>query len=129
MGKVIYNENGDILRYASGKLVTLDTPLSDGEFELESDLIPKDIENYKVVNGEITRKSDSELQAITDAIKLGFFRQKRDNLLSQSDWTQFNDSPLTDTKKQEWATYRQALRDLPANTTDPRNPTWPTKPS
>ena len=27
-----------------------------------------------------------------------------------------------------WKTYRQALRDLPAKTTDPTNPTWPTKP-
>jgi len=24
--------------------------------------------------------------------------------------------------------YRQALRDLPANTADPANPVWPTKP-
>ena len=30
--------------------------------------------------------------------------------------------------KTPWATYRQALRDLPANTSDPANPTWPTKP-
>ena len=29
----------------------------------------------------------------------------------------------------EWKTYRQSLRDLPANTSDPANPTWPTKPS
>ena len=27
-----------------------------------------------------------------------------------------------------WSNYRQALRDLPANTDDPANPTWPTKP-
>jgi len=27
-----------------------------------------------------------------------------------------------------WATYRQALRDLPANTADPLNPVWPTRP-
>jgi hypothetical protein len=25
--------------------------------------------------------------------------------------------------------YRQALRDLPANTTDPENPVWPTAPN
>jgi len=55
-------------------------------------------------------------------------RYTRDLLLTKSDWTQFNDSPLTDAKKQEWATYRQALRDLPANTDDPSAPLWPTKP-
>lgn len=64
-----------------------------------------------------------------NGLDLQALRSQRDELLSQSDWTQFNDSPLDNTKKQEWATYRQALRDLPANTTDPANPTWPTKPS
>ena len=39
-------------------------------------------------------------------------------LLSMSDWTQAADSPLTNSKKAEWATYRQALRDLPASYTD-----------
>ncbi|NBP87864.1 MAG: hypothetical protein EBU59_05025, partial [Planctomycetia bacterium] len=34
------------------------------------------------------------------------------------------DSTLTD----EMRDYRQALRDLPANTVDPANPVWPTKP-
>jgi len=56
-------------------------------------------------------------------------RKDRDKALVASDWTQFNDSPLTDAKKQEWATYRQALRDLPANTDDPANPVWPIQPS
>ncbi len=47
-------------------------------------------------------------------------RGRRTMLLQQSDWTQFADSPLTDSKKAEWATYRQALRDLPANNPDPK---------
>ena len=60
---------------------------------------------------------------------IGALRHMRDILLRESDWTQFTDSPLTDSKKTEWKTYRQQLRDLPANTSDPDNPTWPTKPS
>ena len=40
-------------------------------------------------------------------------RTERDRLLVESDWTQSPDSPLTDEKKKEWATYRQSLRDLP----------------
>jgi len=55
-------------------------------------------------------------------------REDRNKALIASDWTQFNDSPLSGVKKQEWATYRQALRDLPANTDDPQTPAWPTKP-
>ena len=55
-------------------------------------------------------------------------RRTRNSLLTESDWTQMPDSPLTDAKKAEWAIYRQALRDLPSSTTDPSNPTWPDKP-
>tara|TARA_R100001460_G_scaffold106168_1_gene153450 strand:+ start:303 stop:521 length:219 start_codon:yes stop_codon:yes gene_type:complete len=40
------------------------------------------------------------------------FRQIRNVKLARCDWTQAPDSPLSDTKKAEWATYRQALRDL-----------------
>lgn len=39
--------------------------------------------------------------------------EKRNNKLIASDWTQMPDSPLSAEKKAEWATYRQALRDLP----------------
>ena len=56
-------------------------------------------------------------------------RIKRTKKLLDSDWTQGNDTPLGSSKKTEWATYRQALRDLPANTSDPKNPTWPSEPS
>ncbi len=41
-----------------------------------------------------------------------WFRQVRNNKLFKSDWTQTIDSPLTESKKTEWATYRQQLRDI-----------------
>ena len=56
----------------------------------------------------------------------GIFRQERDRLLAASDWTQVPDAPVD---RLAWAEYRQALRDLPANTTDPRNPVWPAVPA
>jgi len=55
----------------------------------------------------------------------------RDSLLNESDWTQMPDSPLTDAKKTEWATYRQSLRDAPvanASITNIDDAVWPTKP-
>ena len=55
-------------------------------------------------------------------------RYDRDELLADCDWTQMPDSPLTDAKKQEWAVYRQQLRDMPS-TADPENPTWPSQPT
>ena len=63
---------------------------------------------------------------------IGALRHLRDVLLRESDWTQFTDSPLSDSKKAEWVTYRQALRDIPANNssvTDLDQVSWPTKPS
>jgi hypothetical protein len=42
-----------------------------------------------------------------------FMERTRLNLLSQSDWTQVVDSPLSDELKAEYKVYRQALRDLP----------------
>jgi len=63
---------------------------------------------------------DGEAVVRTDNI-LDILRLKRDALLTESDWTQVNDSPLSDTKKTEWSTYRQALRDLPSQYTDSDN--------
>lgn len=57
------------------------------------------------------------------------FKNNRTQLLYDSDWTQGADSPLSDAKKAEWATYRQALRDLPTSTTDYDNVNYPTQPS
>ena len=53
-------------------------------------------------------------------------RAKRTSLLKDSDWTQLPDIPQT--IKDTWATYRQALRDLPQQSGFPNNITWPTAP-
>ena len=55
-------------------------------------------------------------------------RTTRDHELHQSDWTQANDSPLSNVEKEEWAAWRRALRDLPSATAQPDNPVWPEKP-
>ena len=56
-------------------------------------------------------------------------RDKRNNLLKQSDWTVLPDSPIAD--KTAWQTYRQELRDLTNGLTTVEQVeavTWPTKP-
>lgn len=51
-------------------------------------------------------------------------RIHRDALIAKTDWWVAADRTPT----AEQLAYRQALRDLPANTVDPENPVWPTKP-
>ena len=81
-------------------------------------------------NNEIQRRKDLDDEYINSSTFLWMkLRSERDNLLLSSDFTQLGDIGLSESKKTEWINYRQALRDLPANTSDPANPTWPTKPS
>lgn len=53
-------------------------------------------------------------------------RQQRDRLLAASDWTQVSDAPVD---QAAWATYRQALRDVPQQAGFPDNITWPEVPA
>ena len=64
-----------------------------------------------------------ELEA---AEPMRLLRIERDKKLQESDWRATID--YQGTKQNEWLTYRQALRDLPADTEDASNPTWPTPP-
>ena len=81
--------------------------------------------NAKQVNLETLQIED---RVITFDV-MEYLRIKRRHELVACDWTQGADSPLSDAKKTEWATYRQALRDLPTTTyTDIDDIVWPTKP-
>ena len=51
-------------------------------------------------------------------------RNQRDRLLSDTDWMALSDNTITP----EWATYRQALRDITGQTGFPYDVVWPTKP-
>lgn len=57
-------------------------------------------------------------------------RAKRNKLLTASDWTQMNDSPLNNEMKTAWATYRQELRDVTdlANWPNIAEDDWPIEP-
>lgn len=91
----------------------LTTIYPDGTTEIR-DLTPEEL-------AEIEANTDKASESAWRALRL-----HRDVLLKESDWTVLGDSP---TPTAAWKTYRQALRDLPANTTDPFNPVWPTPPS
>lgn len=93
----------------------------------------------KCVSGSYHYVGDARYRLGDDYDRTIFFenvRGERNFLLNQSDWTQFQDSPITGSKLTEWQTYRQELRDLPSTITytsqsedtDIR-PYLPTKPS
>lgn len=53
---------------------------------------------------------------------------ERNALLYQSDWTQIPNNPLTPAKQEEWAIYRQELRDITKQPGYPFNVIWPVQP-
>ena len=82
----------------------------------------------KFIAGPVFANNDEEAayRAQVDASTAAQARIDRNVKLAESDWTQLSDSSV-DTAA--WATYRQALRDLPSTDGWPHNITWPTKPS
>lgn len=52
-------------------------------------------------------------------------REQRNQLLKDSDWTQISDYDLGIENKEQWALYRQELRDLPDNQLNPFDIQWP----
>lgn len=83
-----------------------------------------------VITGEIKRSALSIGQINQREIQRQEFaastvRDDRNAKLSESDWTQVADAPVD---KAAWATYRQALRDIPSQAGFPNEVTWPTEP-
>ena len=80
---------------------------------------------YKVVDGVHTYNTEPISIPVEQLYES--LRRQRDKLLLECDWTQLSDAPLSEEKKQEWANYRQQLRDLP-ETVDINNIVYPEKP-
>ena len=68
------------------------------------------------------------IDGLHPVIKWAEIRKYRDYLISQTDWTQMPDAPLSNEKKAEFATYRQALRDIPQDVGNPDDVVYPDKP-
>ena len=77
---------------------------------------------------QVADMSAEEIQAAKDSA-MAQLRSTRNALLLACDWTQMADCSIS--KKTEWATYRQTLRDFPTTVSDarttidwPHNPDW-----
>jgi len=82
----------------------------------------------KLVNGTLLNMTDAELtnlsSSVLDPDAEMLTRSKRNRLLSDTDWMALSDNTMTP----EWASYRQALRDITEQEGFPYSVTWPTKP-
>ena len=63
--------------------------------------------------------SDPSSNAVSNSSFWSMFRSMRNGDLMMCDWTQLPDAKLTDVERAAWTEYRQKLRDLPNNVTDP----------
>lgn len=85
------------------------------------------------VNGKWTWKwsiseMDDEAKAAKDAEAAKGVRATRDAKLAECDWLVIKAAETGVALAADWAAYRQALRDVPAQAGFPHNVTWPAKP-
>lgn len=69
---------------------------------------------------------DADGIAAVDEVQAKNVREQRNAKLAACDWTQLTDAPLNSSV---WATYRQALRNVPAQAGFPWEVTWPVEPN
>ena len=79
--------------------------------------------NYKVIEG----RHSYSLFVPNQQEVLENIRTTRNALLLESDWTQVEDSPISEEKKAEWKNYRKTLRDITI-VDDLKEINWPKKP-
>ena len=124
MEYTVYDSQGNFKR-SMMTLANEPSDIVDGEVWFEG----KYSTYSRVEGGVVVEASEAEIdanqQAEAEALLWRELRIRRSKLLAQCDWTQVSDAPVDQTA---WATYRQELRDLPSNTTDPSNPIWPQPP-
>jgi hypothetical protein len=110
-----------------------DEYLIEGRAQVDDDSLVEAVDLYEYDNGvlslivgweDIKAARDAQESAAMTVRTMGEMRSERNRLLADSDFSQLPDAPVN---RDEWATYRQALRDLPS-TVDINNPVFPTKP-
>lgn len=129
MKAVIYRvSDGRVVGFKDCLEQDIQTSLAEGCSYLETtEDIPFPELRYKhVLNGILQDLPSDQKETEVLAAEWKKLKKTRKTLLNQSDWTQVPDAPVD---AAAWAVYRQQLRDLPANTTDPRNVVWPEPPS
>jgi len=112
------------LQYDSSNEFFIQGMYADNKYYIENNqaiLIPLPPNEYCVFNYNTKQWVDPR----TNETQWIIIKSQRNTLLAESDWTQLPDVSITN--KDQWITYRQALRDITTQT-DPFNIVWPSKP-
>lgn len=103
-----------------GGIVTEKRPYKQDESYI---LAPEDVvPGFVFQDGEFTAPSPSHEDLWLE------IRRKRDALLSACDWTMLTDAPVSESVRNDWGVYRQMLRELPNNYSDPNDVVFPDAP-
>ena len=119
---------GDILRILIAPVEILKMNIASTEGYVEG---RGDSNTQMVVDEQLVSKPESVLAAADAAKVLSNALMQRHSLLIASDWTDTLSARdrLGETLYQEWQSYRQALRDITAQTGFPTEIVWPEKPA
>ncbi len=124
--------------FSPSKCGFYDTEIHGNQIPLDKVEVPKQI-HLQLIEGQSSLKKivagENGFPELVDIVfsneQLAISaREKRNQLLAESDWTQFQDvlSYMPDDKKQEWKLYRQALRDIPSQKNFPIDIVFPEVP-
>lgn len=110
--------------------------LNEGEVEVTSaQFLAAELPCRVTVTGEVVTLGDrvnfnqmSQTVGVAPVATEAEVRTKRDSLLSETDYTQMWDSPLTEESKTAFCLYRQGLRDVTIQAGFPTQVMWPEMP-
>lgn len=96
------------------------------EQDANSNWVQKWVEQDMFADTDDATKAEQEAayQALVDAEAAKSVRADRDERLAKTDWMGVSDVTMS----ADWATYRQGLRDVPAQSGFPHTITWPSEP-
>ena len=108
------------------KVVVRDGAEQDANNNWVQKWVERDMFSDTTEDGVTTTKAEHEAayQTRLDTEAAERVRSERDQKLKDTDWMGMSDVTMST----EWATYRQALRDVPAQDGFPHNVTWPDEP-
>ena len=128
----VYNYTDDGIYIGCG--TAQPSPLEPGKFLIPRNATPVEPPSFNSnkqafwngITWEVQDVPQPEPQPEPQPITWDIIRAGRNFKLLETDWVFTPDSPIQD--KQPWIAYRQALRNIPQNFTNPEDVIWPTKP-